>query len=600
MVLALFAAGLGLRTALPAHMAVEHFDEGVYASNFFYSGEKGDEHYPDQHLYAPPLVPVLIEFTMLAFGPTNVPAMGVGIVAGSLTIVLVWWVGRRWFGPTAGMVAATLATLSDVHVLFSRTALTDVLLCLFLIAAVHCFWAAQTTCSRVAVIASGAFTGLAWWTKYNGWLALAIGLAGVVAWWLVRFWSDFRAIKDTRQSNGSLTPSLMRPLLIWSCVAIVALAVWGPFWWSLQAKGGYSAVAANHRGYLVGFSGWGASFAAQARKLSLLGGPLTGCSPLVAVVLSLWQLRAADSRFTWNALLRSDVTYVAVPVLALLCVIEGGAVILAFLGIVGTGVAVTRTVVSGGPEGASPDRGLAAWLLAVWLVGLLVSVPLYWPYPRLVLPLLMASWLGLGVLADAVIRAISTRETTADNLTKVPMLAHRRSGDHALSRRKPILLLALGIGIAVAVTQQPPWKNGLVGWQHRAGLANLVPEIRDDIVRNAGVEFPTGLDSFVIYTYGEPALFFQLRQSGCAFVKPVKDLTFAYPDARTPPLPSYVAFGTQAGRTPGFGEQLAKALPRLQLIGKYRYAPSDVVMLDDPLNLFDRRWEYAIDVYLIK
>ena len=94
LVVALFLTGIALRAAWPSRLAVEHFDEGVYASNIFFSGEKGDERYPDQHLYAPPLVPLLIEYAMLAPGPSNIAVMAVNIAAGSLTIPLVWWVGR--------------------------------------------------------------------------------------------------------------------------------------------------------------------------------------------------------------------------------------------------------------------------------------------------------------------------------------------------------------------------------------------------------------------------------------------------------------------------------------------------------------------------
>src|SRR5260370_742397 len=185
LVAAIFLAGLGLRVAWPSRLAVEHFDEGVYASNIFFSGEKGDERYPDQHLFAPPLFPVLIEFAMLACGPSNAVAMAASIVAGSLTIPLVWWVGRRWCGPTAGLASSTLVALNDVHILFSRAALTDVLLCLWLIAAVYFLWEGLAHGSRLALFVAGVATGLAWWTKYNGWLSLAIGLAGLIPWRLL-------------------------------------------------------------------------------------------------------------------------------------------------------------------------------------------------------------------------------------------------------------------------------------------------------------------------------------------------------------------------------------------------------------------------------
>ncbi|MBI3865579.1 MAG: glycosyltransferase family 39 protein [Planctomycetia bacterium] len=600
LVLVVSLVGLGLRVALPGRMAVEHFDEGVYASNFFFSGDKGDERYPKQHLYAPPLVPILIELTMVAFGPSNIAALAVSIVAGSLTVPLMWWVGRRWFGPAAGLAAATLVAFHDVHILFSRTALTDTLLCYVLLVAVHCFWVAQTSRHWFAIVAAGILTGLAWWTKYNGWLALAIGLAGVIAWIVFDRWPLESRPTGPAQNSRRQVKSVPTVLVIWAAVAAIALAVWGPWLWSLQDKGGYTAVAANHRGYFVGFAGWGASFAAQARKLSLLSGPMTGGSALVAFVVALGWLRSSGPGFTWNALLRNNFIFFALPVLCLVCVIEGAGVILAFLGIVGAVVGIARIANDRSIDDRSRGSSLAACLLAVWVAGLVVSIPMYTDYPRLVLPLLIACSLGAGVLVDACVAEIRRNATSLRGaVDSEPSLSRRGSTGQAVARIKPVYLLALGVGIVMAVTQSSVRERGIVGWQSRAGLADLAPEIRDDIARNAGANLRTGLDEFVIYTYGEPALLFQLRRTGCTYVKPVKDLRFAEPDAAVPKLPSFVAFGHQAWYTPGFGEQLAPGLPRLQLVGKYRYYPSDVVLLDSP-DRHKQRPQYELEVYRVK
>ena len=165
LVISITLAGLGLRSAHPSRLAVEHFDEGVYASNLFFHDKAGAGHYPDQHLYAPPLLPFLIECSMIVFGTANFAPMVVNIAAGALTVPVLWWLGRRWFGITAGLAAATLAALSDVHVFFSRTALTDVLLCFLLVCAVAFLHEALLTRRRLALFASGSLTGLAWWTR---------------------------------------------------------------------------------------------------------------------------------------------------------------------------------------------------------------------------------------------------------------------------------------------------------------------------------------------------------------------------------------------------------------------------------------------------
>jgi len=102
----------------------------------------------------------------------------------------------------------------------------------------------------------------------------------------------------------------------------------------------------------------------------------------------------------------------------------------------------------------------------------------------------------------------------------------------------------------------------------------------------------------VIYSYGEPALLFSLRLAGAEFVNPVKDVGFASPGAPAPLLPSFLAIGPQAWRTPGFGEQMAKAMPRLQLVAKHRYLPSKLVLLDG--NVFTGKMEHEVELYRVR
>src|SRR5262245_5593490 len=98
---AVLAAGIGLRVSALSRSAVEHFDEGVYASNIYFAGP--EYAYPQQRFYAPPLLPALIEAGMIVGLPPNVAALLPSFLAGCGTIVAVWWFGRSWFGPAVGI-----------------------------------------------------------------------------------------------------------------------------------------------------------------------------------------------------------------------------------------------------------------------------------------------------------------------------------------------------------------------------------------------------------------------------------------------------------------------------------------------------------------
>src|SRR6187401_249796 len=70
---AVLAAGIALRALALSRSAVEHFDEGVYASNLYFSGP--EYAYPLQRYYAPPLLPALIETGMIIGLAPNVAAL---------------------------------------------------------------------------------------------------------------------------------------------------------------------------------------------------------------------------------------------------------------------------------------------------------------------------------------------------------------------------------------------------------------------------------------------------------------------------------------------------------------------------------------------
>ena len=160
LVVLMISAGLFLRIAFTSKMSVEHFDEGVFASNLWFA-EDDDFQYPERHLYAPPLLPALTEWSLVLFGTSHLSSMLVSLLAGSATILLVWWSARRWFGVEAGIAAASLAALSDFHLLFCRTVLTDVLLCFWWLSAVYLIVESYRRQHLGWAVAAGLSAGLA-------------------------------------------------------------------------------------------------------------------------------------------------------------------------------------------------------------------------------------------------------------------------------------------------------------------------------------------------------------------------------------------------------------------------------------------------------
>ena len=531
--------GIGLRIAALSRSAVEHFDEGVYASNIYFGGP--EYAYPLQRFYAPPLLPALIEAGMIVGLPPNLAALLPSFLAGCATIVALWWFGRSWFGAEVGIAAATLGALSDFHVTYSAAALTDVLLGLWLVLAVDAIGrslghkrsdgtrSVPTYDFRWAALA-GVYTGLAWWTKYNGWLPLAIEAAALPFLWIV--------VRPARRE-------LLRWLACFAITAVVAGLIWTPCYFSLQAQGGYGPIAANHAKYVVGITGWLDSARRQAAAMATLEWPLDRIAVFLAPAAAL--LASSGKKSGRWAQLSFAIALALVPFFI------GSTVLLALVGalrIFGWAIGLNPAAAN---DSARRRGAFGTVLLAVWFGALFVATPLYTPYPRLLLPWLIATWLGAA--------------RAADWLLNVQGLHEKLIGTRW--RRLAFLGAWAALGIMVALIS--PRRPMLSLSRDRTGLARVAAETRNGI----GPE-----SANAIYVFGEPAMFFQLRASGEEHVAPVQALPREAATIDGQPIPTFLVVGPHAERDPQFKEQWEAAEDRWELIKEFEYKPSAVVWLD--------------------
>lgn len=531
------ALALLLRVLFPSHIDIEHFDEGVYASNLWFSAETGFA-YPGRHFYAPPLVPSLIETAMIVFGTSGFSAMLPSLLCGSLTVGGVWLLSRAWFGGRAAAAAGILAATSGIHVAYSRMALTDVVLGFWWVLALlllqRCLAATDRTRDLLRpLVVAGVICGLAWWTKYNGWLLPALATASAVGVGLVR-----------RRQDACLAALLSRCVLI----GLVALAVWAPFWWSLQTIGGYSVVARNHAGYIRGWSHWWSSAGTLLENIRAFDGPVAVSG--LAAALSIGLVSVADLRFTWNrrAVFRVALAAIGLSLVSLMALRTGVAVVCGAATIVALGLRARRDWMT--------SRGCAAswWLLAVWFGALMLATPLYTPYPRLSLPWVMSGWIGAAALigaraeqrpTEALATGWSARELAALGLILTPV----------------VLALWLMPSNRVFPRTSP--------WQNHASLREAVEAMVVEY-ELAGV---AGQPTTVVYTYAEPAVFFHLSRLG------VPAVPLGSPSA-VPPGDALLIWGPQAERLPDFPAQWEALAQNFVRLGTWEFLPSDILRMN--------------------
>ncbi len=415
--------GAILRFANLSSEAVEHFDEGIYASPLWYDAQFG-EPYPARHLFAPPLLSGMMEvwnwFPRLAPYAPFLPS----VLLGTGTVLGLWWLARSWFGKSAGIFMAAVVAMSDFHILYSRMALTDVACLFWIVVSVGIGTQAIAKQNFKCAAFAGFLCGLAWWTKYTGWLPLAILCYGGGFWWL---W------------HGRRTMGAVRFAGILATISAVALGTFSPWWWQLQEVGGYTAVSKTHASYLMDSSHWTKNMAQQLRDQFLLDGYMGQLSLGLGLFLA-GLYRWTSGRSTWNAappeadraadgsnypatmslpplalLVRFAAAGIALSVISirlrtplmLICIsLAGLSGIYLWPVLQRSWARRNQRDLSPTSDGAIPlsqadldnaptiDPTLGFSITLAWFTGMLLATPMYTPYSRLFFPLLAAIWLA--------------------------------------------------------------------------------------------------------------------------------------------------------------------------------------------------------------
>ncbi|MFA4946617.1 MAG: glycosyltransferase family 39 protein [Candidatus Micrarchaeia archaeon] len=97
-------------------------------------------------------------------------------LAGALTVLLAFLLGREWGNEKIGLLAAALLAVCGMHLQYSRTGLTEVTQTLFLVLAVYLYALAKRkgVDARLLLFAAGIAAGACFETRYVGAIALPI------------------------------------------------------------------------------------------------------------------------------------------------------------------------------------------------------------------------------------------------------------------------------------------------------------------------------------------------------------------------------------------------------------------------------------------
>ena len=361
LVMLVFAVALAARGLFLWQAGIDQYDEGVYAFSGLGLFDDSQPHriYPGQVRFSPPAYFTLVGLGFAALGASDSLAILINVLLGAFTVLAVWWAGRRWFGPAAGVAAAVMLALNEAHITLSRSALTDVAFGLFFVLALVALVETVRKESFSLAILAGLAVGVAWNTKYHGWFAPLITGGALLAW----------SYQRRREE-----PLRIRPFVALGISAVVALLCYLPWMLFIRSQPGSMEGLANY--YMTMLSPeWFANFWRHVRMQYFLEGPYSRVGVMIAIGAIVLLAKGTISTTTrlWQlALLTASVLLIGAAGVTLLLAV----------------VFIASSVRS--------RASLPVWLLAAWIGLWLVAAPIYHPYFRLLLPLTIATCLGAG------------------------------------------------------------------------------------------------------------------------------------------------------------------------------------------------------------
>ncbi len=511
--LAATLVGLLLRTWHLDRVAIEHFDEAVYTANLWFTADEGYQ-YPFREFYAPYLWPAILEWWQVLSGAgTGWRAVVPTILCGVATIPSAWWIVRHWFGVMAGLTVTWLIALNGLHVAYSRTALTDVPLTLALLWAMHAVAQLLDRPTLRRGVLAGLITGFAWSLKYSGWLPLAVLIsAAPVYFWLAR---------SPREWWTQLLPA--------GGVAILtAVVVWLPVLWDCQSVGGYAAVAANHAGYVRGWSAWWSGFASLSKSYGQ-DNFMLGFAWLAAATCGycLANRQREDRLWMWLGLSVAGNYFPGD--------IWGWTLGLAIIAIVQS----MRTYAQGQ---FSAGEIAAGTVFSAWFLGLTLTTPLYTPYPRLMIPWALAALLIIAWGWGAKLSAACLQSVTRRQLVQILLQASLF----------PVIVI---------------WNEPIALVESRTGYQQAAVAIATRVTQ---AERP------VVQVYALPAVVLGLRE------QQVTAVVCGGPELAARVPQGWLVIDTRAERDALWREGWAKVAERYELVETLPVQPSSIVRFDRP------------------
>ncbi len=256
-----------------------HSDEALYATWARQIASGQDVWLSHTLIDKPPLYLYITAGAMWLLGPTATAARVPSLLASAASVYLTFWLGRRLYGPAAGLLAAWLMALSPFVLLFAPTAFTDPLLMALALGG-------AVAAAHGRPVGAGLLLGLAIATKQQGVL-----FAPLVAGILLLAGGQRTALLRC----GLVLLLTLLPAFLWDAVRAAPMGFWA------ASAANYGGLAADPAGFAERWCGF-VELLAYGTASPLLNAVFVAGLPL-RLALSGWQIYRRQARmaaaFDW-------------------------------------------------------------------------------------------------------------------------------------------------------------------------------------------------------------------------------------------------------------------------------------------------------------
>jgi Dolichyl-phosphate-mannose-protein mannosyltransferase len=192
-----------------------------------------------------PLVPYTDGTLFHFFGTNNWMPLAVSAIYGTLSALLLYFLGSRLYGSAVGLIAAAVLATAEFSVQFSRMALADATFGFWIIASVLVIWLAFARRRIGYWVLAGVTTGLAMNTKYTG----AFPLILAVTWVAAEFVVDL--IKRSHEPLSKTISEYVPRVTGVAVMIVVAVLMFSPWIYKLNQNPGFHIFFASETRFAI-------------------------------------------------------------------------------------------------------------------------------------------------------------------------------------------------------------------------------------------------------------------------------------------------------------------------------------------------------------